>query len=117
MRFAFFFALGVCLELQAASAQECACSEMPMSQRIVGATYTFEVRVRGTGDLCDGNIYHEGERPWLTEVEVIGVRKGKAPENRIMFLRHDKSSEFCGVSFSSGDRYLVLAASMSGGFT
>lgn len=104
------------LMLQNASGMECTCPPGTVKKRIAEASYAFEVTARGTGDLCDGNIYREGEKPWLTQVEVMAAQKGEMPERSLTFIRHDQAPSVCGVSFTAGGRYLVFGKVDARGF-
>jgi hypothetical protein len=66
--------------------------------------------------LCDGNIYREGEKPLLTQVEVLDARKCDASDAPLEFLRHDEAPAFCGVNFTFGKRYLVFGEIEPRGF-
>ncbi|MCA8892301.1 MAG: hypothetical protein KDA56_10895 [Hyphomonas sp.] len=116
MHTAFAFALVPYLMLQNASGLECSCSDKTAEERIAEAAYAFEVTARGTGDLCDGNIYREGEKPWLTQVEVMALRKGEMPEEALTFIRHDQTPNACGFSLTPGRRYLVFGQVDERGF-
>lgn len=102
--------------LQNSSGMECACPVVTTEERIANAAYAFEITIRGTGDLCDGNIYREGEKPWLTRVEVLAVRKGELPEQPFTFIRHDEAPSACGVTFEAGKHYLVFGNKDARGF-
>jgi hypothetical protein len=110
------FTLVPCLMLQNASGLACSCPDETAEERIAEAAYAFEVIADGTGEVCDGNIYREGEKPWLTQVEVVAARKGEIPQSSLTFIRHDQAPSACGVTFTEGQRYLVYGKMDTRGF-
>lgn len=104
MHAALAFTLFPLLLTQIAAAEVCICPDAPAEVRAAEADYLYELLALGTGDLCDGNIYREGEKPWLTQVKVLDARKGEASDAPLELLRHDEAPAFCGVKFTSGKR-------------